>query len=79
MRGRSLRQKIESALRIKNYVSNIVMKLGLSRRAEVAAFIAKRRRGGDAQDWSSRAPTRRPAPNCRLVPRLFGGKGRHPS
>jgi hypothetical protein len=28
---------------------------------------------------AARAPTRRPAPNCRLVPRLFGGKGRHPS
>ena len=28
---------------VKNYVSNILMKLGLSRRAEVAAFMAKRR------------------------------------
>jgi two-component system response regulator DevR len=37
---------------VKNYVSNILMKLDLSRRAEVAAFMAKRRRGGDAQDWS---------------------------
>ena len=37
---------------IKNYVSNILMKLGLSRRAEVAALMAKRRRGGDAQSWS---------------------------
>ena len=37
---------------VKNYVSNILMKLGLSRRAEVAALMAKRRRGGDAQSWS---------------------------
>jgi two-component system, NarL family, response regulator DevR len=28
---------------VKNYVSNILMKLGLERRAEVAAFVAKRR------------------------------------
>jgi DNA-binding NarL/FixJ family response regulator len=37
---------------VKNYVSNILMKLDLSRRAEVAAFMARRRRGGDAEDWS---------------------------
>jgi DNA-binding NarL/FixJ family response regulator len=37
---------------VKNYVSNILMKLGLSRRTEVAALMAKRRRGGDAQSWS---------------------------
>ena len=37
---------------VKNYVSNILSKLGLSRRAEVAALMAKRRRGGDAQNWS---------------------------
>ena len=37
---------------VKNYVSNILMKLELSRRAEVAAFMAKRRRGSDAQEWS---------------------------
>lgn len=30
---------------VKNYVSNILMKLGLSRRAEVAAYMAKRRTG----------------------------------
>jgi DNA-binding NarL/FixJ family response regulator len=28
---------------VKNYVSNILMKLGLSRRAEAAAFMARRR------------------------------------
>ena len=37
---------------VKNYVSNILMKLDLSRRAEVAAFMAKRKRGGDSQTWS---------------------------
>jgi two-component system response regulator DevR len=36
---------------VKNYVSNILMKLGLSRRAEAAAYMAKRR-GGQAQDWT---------------------------
>jgi DNA-binding NarL/FixJ family response regulator len=33
-------------------VSNILMKLDLSRRAEVAAFMARRKHGGDAQTWS---------------------------
>jgi len=37
---------------VKNYVSNILMKLDLSRRAEVAAFMAKRRHGSDSQEWS---------------------------
>jgi len=37
---------------VKNYVSNILMKLDLSRRAEVAAFMARRKQGGDAQTWS---------------------------
>ena len=38
---------------VKNYVSNILMKLGLSRRAEVAAYMARRRSsGGQARpDW----------------------------
>ena len=35
---------------VKNYVSNILMKLGLSRRAEAAAYMA-RRRSGDRQSW----------------------------
>jgi two-component system response regulator DevR len=30
---------------VKNYVSNILMKLGLERRAEVAAFVARRKQG----------------------------------
>jgi DNA-binding NarL/FixJ family response regulator len=36
---------------VKNHVSTILTKLGLSRRAEVAALIAKHQRGRDAQDW----------------------------
>jgi two-component system, NarL family, response regulator DevR len=35
---------------VKNYVSNILMKLGLSRRAEVAAYVA-RRRSRQNQTW----------------------------
>jgi two-component system, NarL family, response regulator DevR len=37
---------------VKNYVSNILMKLGLVRRTQVAALMAKQHRGGDAQTWS---------------------------
>jgi two-component system response regulator DevR len=33
---------------VKNYVSNILMKLGLARRAEVAAFMARRRSPADS-------------------------------
>jgi two-component system response regulator DevR len=39
---------------VKNYVSNILMKLGLSRRAEAAAYMARRRaggQGGSASEW----------------------------
>jgi two-component system response regulator DevR len=38
---------------VKNYVSNVLMKLGLSRRAEVASYMAKRRPGDDrtTADW----------------------------
>jgi two-component system response regulator DevR len=35
---------------VKNYVSNILMKLGLSRRTEVAAYMAKRRGTADSGD-----------------------------
>jgi two-component system, NarL family, response regulator DevR len=35
---------------VKNYVSNILMKLGLARRAEVAAFMARRRVPSEAGD-----------------------------
>ena len=34
---------------VKNYVSNVLMKLGLARRAEVAAYMANRRDGGDGR------------------------------
>jgi DNA-binding NarL/FixJ family response regulator len=37
---------------VKNYVSNILAKLGLARRAEVAALMAKRGRAPDATDTS---------------------------
>jgi two-component system, NarL family, response regulator DevR len=39
---------------VKNYVSNVLMKLGLARRAEAAAYMAARRSGGDGRprpDW----------------------------
>jgi DNA-binding NarL/FixJ family response regulator len=35
---------------VKNYVSNILMKLGLERRAEVAAFVA-RRKESQPSEW----------------------------
>jgi two-component system response regulator DevR len=38
---------------VKNYVSNILLKLGLSRRAEAAAFMARRnQKNRDSSDWS---------------------------
>jgi two-component system, NarL family, response regulator DevR len=36
---------------VKNYVSNILMKLGLSRRAEAAAYMARRRTKHTEQSW----------------------------
>jgi DNA-binding NarL/FixJ family response regulator len=36
---------------VKNYVSNILMKLGLARRAEVAAFMAKRKAKRSESEW----------------------------
>jgi two-component system, NarL family, response regulator DevR len=53
MTNRQIGERVHLAEKtVKNYVSNILMKLDLSRRAEVAAFMARRSRGGDAQDWS---------------------------
>ena len=53
MTNRQIGEKVHLAEKtVKNYVSNILMKLDLSRRAEVAAFMARRRRGGDSQDWT---------------------------
>jgi two-component system, NarL family, response regulator DevR len=38
---------------VKNYVSNILLKLGLSRRAEAAAFMARRNsKNRDTSEWS---------------------------
>ncbi len=36
---------------VKNYVSNILMKLGLSRRAEAAAYMARRRERQEQSRW----------------------------
>jgi two-component system, NarL family, response regulator DevR len=53
MTNRQIGEQVHLAEKtVKNYVSNILMKLDLSRRAEVAAFMARRRRGADSQDWS---------------------------
>jgi two-component system response regulator DevR len=50
MTNRQIGERVHLAEKtIKNYVSNILMKLGLQRRAEVAALMVTRRRGGDAQ------------------------------
>ena len=54
--NRQIGEKVNLAEKtVKNYVSNILMKLGLSRRAEVAAYVARRQgptRSGDATSWS---------------------------
>jgi two-component system, NarL family, response regulator DevR len=49
MTNRQIGERVHLAEKtIKNYASNILMKLGLQSRAEVAALVVKRRRGGDA-------------------------------
>jgi two-component system, NarL family, response regulator DevR len=53
MTNRQIGEQVHLAEKtVKNYVSNILMKLDLSRRAEVAAFMARRKHDGDAQSWS---------------------------
>lgn len=53
MTNRQIADRVHLAEKtVKNYVSNILMKMGLSRRAEVAAYMAKRQRGSDAESWS---------------------------
>jgi two-component system response regulator DevR len=54
MTNRQIAEKVFLAEKtVKNYVSNILMKLGLSRRAEAAAFMARRRaKARDPTDWS---------------------------
>ena len=50
--NRQISERMELAEKtVKNYVSTILSKMGLSRRAEVAAFVAKRNRHNDAQTW----------------------------
>jgi len=52
--NRQIAEKVHLADKtVKNYVSNILMKLGLSRRAEVAAFVARRQSASpaDPQQW----------------------------
>ncbi len=54
MTNRQIAEKVFLAEKtVKNYVSNILMKLGLSRRAEAAAFMARRNvKNRDGTDWS---------------------------
>lgn len=52
MTNRQIAEKVFLAEKtVKNYVSNILMKLGLSRRAEAAAYMA-RRRSPSKETWS---------------------------
>jgi two-component system response regulator DevR len=51
MTNRQIASKVSLADKtVKNYVSNILMKLGLERRAEVAALVA-RRNEAPPEDW----------------------------
>ena len=54
MTNRQIAEKVFLAEKtVKNYVSNILLKLGLSRRAEAAAFMARRTlKHRDGNDWS---------------------------
>jgi DNA-binding NarL/FixJ family response regulator len=54
MTNRQIAEKVFLAEKtVKNYVSNILMKLGLSRRAEAAAFMARRNlKARESSDWS---------------------------
>jgi two-component system response regulator DevR len=54
MTNRQIAEKVFLAEKtVKNYVSNILLKLGLSRRAEAAAFMARRNmKSHDSNDWS---------------------------
>jgi DNA-binding NarL/FixJ family response regulator len=54
MTNRQIAEKVFLAEKtVKNYVSNILLKLGLSRRAEAAAFMARRNmRNREKNDWS---------------------------
>ena len=54
MTNREIAEKVFLAEKtVKNYVSNILSKLGLSRRAEAAAYMARRRaKRDDSTGWS---------------------------
>ena len=54
MTNRQIAEKVFLAEKtVKNYVSNILLKLGLSRRAEAAAFMARRNlKNRDTGGWS---------------------------
>jgi two-component system response regulator DevR len=54
MTNRQIAEKVFLAEKtVKNYVSNILLKLGLSRRAEAAAFMARRNyKNRERNDWS---------------------------
>ena len=54
MTNRQIAEKVFLAEKtVKNYVSNILLKLGLSRRAEAAAFMARRNmKNREKSDWS---------------------------
>jgi DNA-binding NarL/FixJ family response regulator len=54
MTNRQIAEKVFLAEKtVKNYVSNILLKLGLSRRAEAAAFMARRNlKSHNSNDWS---------------------------
>ena len=53
MTNRQIAEKVFLAEKtVKNYVSNILMKLGLSRRAEAAAFMARRNLKSHDSNWS---------------------------
>jgi DNA-binding NarL/FixJ family response regulator len=54
MTNRQIAEKVFLAEKtVKNYVSNILLKLGLSRRAEAAAFMARRNsKNRDNSEWS---------------------------
>ncbi|HVC42080.1 MAG: response regulator [Candidatus Dormibacteria bacterium] len=54
MTNRQIAEKVFLAEKtVKNYVSNILLKLGLSRRAEAAAFMARRNlKSRDSAGWS---------------------------
>ena len=67
MTNRQIAEKVFLAEKtVKNYVSNILMKLGLSRRAEAAAFMARRSSRNDTNDWTVRGDRMESQPQTRV-------------